>query len=320
MHDPITLSSLFTWSSLFYLIFGSLLGIIVGALPGLTATMAVALLVSLTYGLSGSHAILMLIAVYLGGIYGGSRAAILLNVPGTPSSAATALDGFPLTRMGEGAKAGVAVTTFSSLGGIVGLVILGVATPLLANLALKFGVWEYFWLAVFGVVISSNLTSGKIYKGLISGFLGMLVSCVGLDPIHGWARFTYESTSLMGGISLVPAMIGLFGMAEAFDAIRNPSSHDIEDSGGGGVDYPGRCVQLQNSLQKTGPLAEIQRDRNLDRRSPGRGAGYRLLGLVRQAPREAARKKRNSVTAAMRVSSLRRRPTTPPRPACLSPC
>lgn len=233
MNEPITLGSLCTWSSLFYLFFGSFLGIVVGALPGLTATMAVALLVSLTYGLSGSHAILMLISVYLGGIYGGSRAAILLNVPGTPSSAATALDGFPLTRKGEGTKAGVVVTAFSSLGGIIGLVILGLATPLLANLALKFGVWEYFWLATFGVVISSNLTSGKIYKGLISGFLGMLVSCVGLDPIHGWARFTFDSTNFMGGISLVPAMIGLFGMAEAFDAIRNPSSHDIEKSGAG---------------------------------------------------------------------------------------
>ena len=228
MSEVVSLGSLFSWSSIIYLCAGTFLGIIVGALPGLTATMAVALLVSITYGMSAHHAILILIAVYLGAIYGGSRAAILLNVPGTPSSAATALDGFPLTRKGEGALAGVTVTTFSVLGGIVGLIILGIATPPLANFALKFGVWEYFWLAIFGVIISSNLTSTKIYKGFIAGFSGMLISCVGLDPIHGVPRFTFGQTNLMGGISLVPAMIGLFGLAEAFDAIRDPHSHSIE--------------------------------------------------------------------------------------------
>ena len=223
-------TSLFSATALFYIVFGTFLGIIVGALPGLTATMAVALLVSLTYGLSPVNAIVVLVSVYLGGIYGGSRAAILLNVPGTPSSAATALDGFPLTRRGEGAKAGIIVTTFSALGGILGLIILILASPFLANFALKFGVWEYFWMAIFGIFMSSNLTSSRIYKGLIAGFMGMLISCVGLDPIHGFGRYTFGQTSLMGGISLVPAMIGLFGLAEAFEAIRNPLSHSREDS------------------------------------------------------------------------------------------
>ncbi|MCG8515099.1 MAG: tripartite tricarboxylate transporter permease [Halanaerobiales bacterium] len=223
-------TALFSATALFYIVFGTFLGIIVGALPGLTATMAVALLVSLTYGLSPVNAIVVLVSVYLGGIYGGSRAAILLNVPGTPSSAATALDGFPLTRRGEGAKAGIIVTTFSALGGILGLIILILASPFLANFALKFGVWEYFWMAIFGIFMSSNLTSSRIYKGLIAGFMGMLISCVGLDPIHGFGRYTFGQTSLMGGISLVPAMIGLFGLAEAFEAIRNPLSHSREDS------------------------------------------------------------------------------------------
>ena len=181
-------TALFSATALFYIVFGTFLGIIVGALPGLTATMAVALLVSLTYGLSPVNAIVVLVSVYLGGIYGGSRAAILLNVPGTPSSAATALDGFPLTRRGEGAKAGIIVTTFSALGGILGLIILILASPFLANFALKFGVWEYFWMAIFGIFMSSNLTSSRIYKGLIAGFMGMLISCVGLDPIHGFGR------------------------------------------------------------------------------------------------------------------------------------
>jgi putative tricarboxylic transport membrane protein len=230
MSDVIVgLSSFLSWNAVFYLLFGTFAGIIIGALPGLTSTMAVSLLVSLTYGLSAVDAIIILIAVYLGAIYGGSRSAILLNVPGTPSSAATALDGFPLTRKGEGNMAGVIVTTFSVLGGIIGLLILGAATPPLANLALKFGVWEYFWMAVFGVFISSTLSASKLYKGLLSGFMGLFVSCVGMDAIRGATRFTFGVHDLMGGLTLVPAMIGLFGIAEAFDAIRNPHNHTVAD-------------------------------------------------------------------------------------------
>jgi putative tricarboxylic transport membrane protein len=223
------LSSFLSWTAVFNLLFGTFCGIVIGALPGLTATMAVSLLVSLTYGLNTVDAVIILIAVYLGAIYGGSRSAILLNVPGTPSSAATALDGFPLTRKGEGNMVGVTVTTFSALGGLVGLLILGLATPTLANFALKFGVWEYFWMAVFGVFISSTLSASKLYKGLLSGFVGLLVSCVGMDAIRGAPRFTFGLNDLMGGLTLVPAMIGLFGIAEAFDAIRNPHSHTVAD-------------------------------------------------------------------------------------------
>jgi len=228
MNEAVNIGSLFSVSSILYITFGTFLGIIVGALPGLTATMAVALLVSLTYSLSASNAIIVLISVYLGGIYGGSRSAILLNVPGTPSSAATALDGFPLARKGKGKLVGIIVTIFSAFGGILGLLILLVATPLIANLALKFGVWEYFWLAIFGVVISATITSAEIYKGLIAGFLGLLISCIGIDPIHGWSRFVFGQNNLLGGISLVPAMIGLFGVAEAFSTIKNPMSHSVK--------------------------------------------------------------------------------------------
>jgi len=227
MNETVNISSLFSISGIFYITIATFLGIVVGALPGLTATMAVSLLVSLTFGLSANNAIIVLVSVYLGGIYGGSRAAILLNVPGTPSSAATALDGFALCKKGEGALASIVVTIFSGLGGIFGLFILMIATPLIAKLALKFGVWEYFWLAIIGVIISGSLTSNEVYKGLISGFLGLLVTCIGIDPIHGYPRFVFGYNNLLGGISLVPAMIGLFGIAEAFSAIKNPMSHFI---------------------------------------------------------------------------------------------
>ena len=231
VNEIVNMSSLFTPTALMYLFLGTFLGITVGALPGLTATMAVSILISLTYGLDAANAIVVLIAVYLGGIYGGSRSAILLNVPGTPSSAATALDGFPLTLRGEGGRAGIVVTTFSALGGLLGLVILAVATPLIARFALKFGFWEYFWLAMMGVLISASITTGDAqnYKGIIAGFAGMLVACVGIDPIHGFPRITFGYSQMMGGLSLVPAMIGLFGMAEAFDAIKNPKSHVVKE-------------------------------------------------------------------------------------------
>jgi putative tricarboxylic transport membrane protein len=221
----------FAPASLAYLFFGCLLGIMVGALPGLTATMAVSLLVSLTYSLSSTSALAVLISVYLGAIYGGSRSAILLNVPGTPSSAATALDGFPLAKRGEGAYASILATTVSASGGIVGLAALVFATPLIAALSLKFGVWEYFWLAMFGIAISANLTTTSFVKGLIAGLIGLFVSYVGMDEIHGYPRFIFGYQNLIGGISLVPAMIGLFGFAEAADAIMNPATHLIRETG-----------------------------------------------------------------------------------------
>jgi len=221
----------FAPASLAYLFCGCFLGIVVGALPGLTATMAVSLLVSLTYSLDRTSALAMLISVYLGAIYGGSRSAILLNVPGTPSSAATALDGFPLAKKGEGPLASIVATSVSAGGGMFGLLALLFTTPLIAALSLKFGVWEYFWLAMFGVVIASSLTTSTFIKGLIAGLLGLFFSYIGMDEIHGFARFTFGRTSFMGGISLVPAMIGLFGFAEAIDSIMAPESHLIKDTG-----------------------------------------------------------------------------------------
>ena len=229
MNEVLNLSSLFQPVTLLYAVLATFLGIVIGALPGLTATMAVSILVSLTFGMNTANAIVILVSVFLGGIYGGSRSAILLNVPGTPSSAATALDGWPLARQGKGGEAGIVVTTFSALGGIFGLIVLVLLTPIIAKFALKFGYWEYFWLAMMGVLISATITTGeaKNYKGIITGFTGMLIACVGLDPIHGIPRLCFGKTALFGGINLVPAMIGLFGLTEAFYALMTPSTHNI---------------------------------------------------------------------------------------------
>jgi len=214
---------------LFTMAWATFLGIVVGALPGLTATMTIALLSGLTYGVDPRVAIPILISVYCGAIYGGSQSAILVNIPGTPSAAATALDGYPLARKGEAGPAIGLATTASFIGGVLGVLAVAVATPLLAQVALEFGSWEYFLLAVFGIVISGNLTAEDLpIKGWISGFIGLLLSMVGLEGIHAFPRFSYGNVQLAAGISLIPALIGLFGIAEVLAVLKDIKPRKVE--------------------------------------------------------------------------------------------
>lgn len=223
-----------TFDSLFHVAWATLLGIVVGALPGLTATMGVALLTTLTFSMPAESAILALICMYVGAIYGGSRSAILLNIPGTPASAATALDGYPLAKTGKAGQAMALATSGSAFGTMVGLVLLAVSAPLLAELALNFGSYEFFWLALFGVLISGQLTAGgDPIKGYIAGILGLLVAMVGMEGIHAHMRFTFGLQELTGGIQLIPAMVGAFGFAEVLTVMtsRRPQlvSKDTSD-------------------------------------------------------------------------------------------
>ncbi len=201
--------------ALFTMVVSVFFGLIVGMLPGLTATMAVALLTGLTYKLSNEVAILSLVAVYIGAISGGCQSAILMNIPGTPASAATAVDGFPIGQRGEGGL-GIFVATMSScVGTLAGTLCVLLLTPPLALLALKFGAYEFFLLALFGVMICGQLTSGKDpLKGWISGILGLIVSQIGMDGMNAYPRFTFGVLDLMSGIPLIPVMIGLFGFPE----------------------------------------------------------------------------------------------------------
>ncbi|MFA6366874.1 MAG: tripartite tricarboxylate transporter permease, partial [Candidatus Hydrogenedentales bacterium] len=167
------------------------LGIIIGMLPGLTATMGVALLTTLTYTMPASDAILVLICMYIGAIYGGSRSAILLNIPGTPANAATTLDGFPLAKMGRAGEAIGLATTGSFLGSMIGMFFLAVFTPMIGNVALSFQSFEFVWFAIFGIIICGNLTAPKDpLKGWISGFIGLFVAMVGMEGIHAYIRFS----------------------------------------------------------------------------------------------------------------------------------
>ena len=210
-----------TVRTIFDVFWSTQLGIIVGMLPGLTATMGVALMTTLTFAMSPQNAILILVCMYIGAIYGGGRSAILLNIPGTPANAATAMDGHPLALKGEAGRAIGISTTGSFLGSIIGMVLLAFFTPLLGNFALNFQSFEFFWLAVFGIVISGNLTAPKDpIKGWISGFLGIFVALIGMESIHGFVRFSFGNTNLAGGINLIPAMVGAFGFAEILSMMK----------------------------------------------------------------------------------------------------
>ena len=200
-------------------------GIVVGMLPGLTATMAVALLTGLTYKTSPDMAILSLIGVYVGAISGGCQSAILLNIPGTPASAATAQDGYPMGQQGKGGLAIFLATSASALGTLGSVVFLLFLTPLLTSFALKFGSWEFFLLAVFGIMICGQLASGgDPLKGWIAGILGLLASLVGLDGLQGVPRFSFDNIDLMAGFSLIPIMIGLFGFPEIVAAFKKKTA------------------------------------------------------------------------------------------------
>jgi len=210
-----------TLKTIFDIFWSTQLGIIVGMLPGLTATMGVALMTTLTFSMPPDNAILILVCMYIGAIYGGGRSAILLNIPGTPANAATAMDGHPLALKGEAGRAIGISTTGSFLGSIIGMALLALFTPLLGNFALNFQSFEFFWLAIFGIVISGNLTAPKDpIKGWVSGFLGIFIALIGMESIHGFVRFSFGSTNLAGGINLIPAMVGAFGFAEILSMMK----------------------------------------------------------------------------------------------------
>ena len=201
-------------ASIFYALVACFVGFVIGALPGLTATMGVALMTTLTIKLPSSDALLILICTYVGAIYGGSRSAILLNIPGTPASAASCLDGHALARRGLAGRAMGIATSGSVLGTWIGMVCLAFFTPVLGEIALKFGASEFFWLAVFGVVVSGNLTGNDPLKGWMAGFLGLFIASIGQDGLYAYDRYTFGIHDLSGGISLVPALVGAFGFAE----------------------------------------------------------------------------------------------------------
>ncbi len=221
-------SDVVSFNILFMVVAGTFLGLVVGAIPGMTATMTLALLIGITYNFGFERAIAMLIGIYVGAIYGGCIASIMINIPGTPSAAATVFDGFPLAKKGEGGLAIGVGTITSFFGMMIGIISLILLTPIVYQLALAVGAWEYFFLAIFGVTICGNLSnSEQPLKGWIAGFLGLFVSTIGLDPIYNFPRFTFGNSQLMGGIFIIPALIGVFGISEIINVLKEKVPYSI---------------------------------------------------------------------------------------------
>lgn len=210
--DPITI---------LYIFIGGQAGIIFGMMPGLTTTTALSLLTGLTFTLAPQNAIAVILGAYVGSVTGGSRSAILVNIPGTPAQAAVCLDGYPLALQGRAAEAiGLSVTA-STIGTLLGFICLALFTPLLGAAAMSFGTYEFFWLAIIGVVIAGSLCSPKDpIKGWVMGFLGLVLMTVGEDNIHAIERFTFGFKPFSGGFALIPVMIGAYGIPEVLDAVR----------------------------------------------------------------------------------------------------
>ena len=247
------LLSFMTWQTLINTVWATELGIIIGMLPGLTATMGVALLTTLTYTMAPNDAILILICMYIGAIYGGSRSAILLNIPGTPANAATTLDGFPLAKMGQGGKAIGLATTGSFLGSMIGMFFLAVFTPLIGSVALSFQSFEFVWFAIFGIIICGNLTAPKDpLKGWIAGFLGLFVAMIGMEGIHAHIRFAFGNSDLSGGISLIPAMVGTFGLAEIMSVMRHSKVDVVKSEIGRILPKPRELLKYWKTIVRSG--------------------------------------------------------------------
>ena len=212
------------WNTLLMIFLGVTGGIIIGSLPGLTATMGVALLVPFTFGLPFNQSIGMLLGIFSGSIYGGSISAILISTPGTPAAAATLLDGYPLTKKGEAGRA-LSMSVFASfIGGFAGALIMTFLSPQISKFALEFSAAEYFGLAIFGLSIIVSVSGKSILKGVMVGFLGLLISTIGMDPVTGYPRFTFGSMNLFEGPAFIPTLIGLFAIAEVFKGIENLES------------------------------------------------------------------------------------------------
>ncbi|WP_028308648.1 tripartite tricarboxylate transporter permease [Desulfitibacter alkalitolerans] len=201
---------------LFYLFLAVAIGFLGGALPGISGTMLVIILLPLTYGMDKVSAFLMLTGIYAASVFSGMISAILFRTPGTPEAIATVFDGYPMAQKGHAGRA-LGTAIFSSVtGGTFGVVMLIFLTPILVSFALKFSSAEYFALAVLGLSVVASLSGGQLIFGLIGVLFGLFIATIGMDPLTGTLRFTFNSLNLIQGINLIPVLIGLFAVSEIF--------------------------------------------------------------------------------------------------------
>ena len=199
---------------------GTFAGIYIGAIPGLSVTMAVSILISFTFSWNVNEALALMVGIYCGGVYGGSRSAILLNIPGAPAAIATAFDGFPLAERGEAGRAIGVSTVISVTGGFIGVIVLAAAAPMVSEFSLLFAPRDYLLLAVMGILLVGSLSGESMAKGIFAGAFGVILGLVGMDPLTAEGRFTFGTVALLGGVHFVIVMIGLFGVSEALFQLR----------------------------------------------------------------------------------------------------
>jgi putative tricarboxylic transport membrane protein len=209
-------------------IIGVAVGIILGALPGVSSTMALAILLPLSFSMEPASAILFLIAVFVSSVYGGSISAILINIPGTPGAIVTQLDGYPMTRSGRAGHALTYALIASTLGGLMGLLLLVLLAPLVASAAMSFRSPEFAMVAVFGLVLLAYASSGSTLRGILVGAIGLICGMVGFDKVTDAPRFVFETSFLQAGIDLVPLTVGLFGLAEVMRNLSQSSSGTMD--------------------------------------------------------------------------------------------
>ncbi|WP_316980077.1 tripartite tricarboxylate transporter permease [Shumkonia mesophila] len=209
------MSGVLAWQNLLAMVAGTIGGILVGALPGLTAAMGVAVLLPLTFTMDPLVGLGMMAGVYNGAIYGGSIPAILLRIPGTPAAIATTFDGYPMTQQGRAGQALQVAAVSSAVGGMMSAIALIALAPPLSMVTLAFGPSEMFWVGVFGLTSISVLLGEDTIKGLISAAIGLLIAMVGVDPMTGHERFTFGSINLVSGFNIVVLLIGLYALPPA---------------------------------------------------------------------------------------------------------
>ncbi len=256
------LGLLLEWQNILLIFGGVFIGVLVGALPGLSSPMAIALLMPFTISLDPVASIAMMAALYCAGTFGGSITAILINAPGAPPAVATAFDGYPMARNGEPGRALGLAAVASVFGGIFSLIIFIAATPLLAEIALSFGPVEYFGLSIFALSMLASMSGKSSIRNLIAGCIGVLISTVGVHLATGVERFDFGVSELTEGIHFVPVLIGLFAMSELLT-----QSSTLQDA---------VRVMSAKSL-KLPTFAELKKLKNLILRSSGLGTFIGIL-------------------------------------------
>ena len=224
------LPNVLEWTNFAAVIIGVIAGIVVGAMPGLSATMAISVLVPFTFGLEPLVALGLMAGIYNGAMYGGAIPSVLLRIPGTPAAVATTFDGYPMAQKGEGGFALQVAVISSAIGGIASAFALMLLAPPLSKVTLLFGPSEVFWVAVFGLASIVFLLGGNPVKGLISAFFGVFVSVIGSDPIYGNDRFTFGQLEILDGIHIVILLVGLYALPPVIDLLETPLRTGVDNS------------------------------------------------------------------------------------------